>query len=69
MVRRRWALGRVLLIWCAWPVLLVGGLLLVVSRGGGFSLDLLHPSIWVWMGAIALGPPLLATIAWGRHAG
>jgi hypothetical protein len=69
MAGRRWALGHVLLIWCAWPVLLIGLLLIVVRHGGGFSLDLLHPSIWVWIGAIAFGPPLLATIAWGRQAG
>ena len=75
MPKRRWALGRVLLIWCAWPLLLVV-LLLALGFGlmrahGGFSLDLLHTSGWTWalVGAVLVGPPLLATIAWGRQNG
>ena len=52
MTKRRWAVGRVLLIWCAWPILLAMLLLAlgftVMQYQGGFSLDLLHTSGWTW---------------------
>ena len=75
MTKRRWAVARVLLIWCAWPVLLVILLFAigftVMQHEGGFSLDLLHASGWTWtmIGAVLVGPPLLATIVWGRQNG
>ncbi len=77
MTNRRWAIRRVLFIWCTWPWLLVTMILLltlglVVTRyQGGVSLDLLHIS-WrarAVIGAVLIGPPLLATIAWGRQPG
>jgi hypothetical protein len=67
MAARRWSIGRVLLIWCAWPVLLVLVVFALAMRGGGFSLDLLHFSGWPLVVAGLFGPPLLATIAWGRR--
>lgn len=63
----RWRVGRVLLIWCLWPVLLLGSLVAAVARGAGFNLDLLHPSAWLLLLAVLLGPPLVATIVWGRR--
>jgi hypothetical protein len=67
MASKRWSIGRVLLIWCAWPVLLFLALVVVVTRGAGFSLDLLHPSGWPLVLAVLFGPPLGATLAWGRR--
>jgi len=67
MGKRRWFLGRVLLIWCAWPLLLTGIVVALVLLGHGGSLDLAHPSGRALVGAMLLGPPLVATIAWGRQ--
>jgi len=69
MASRRWSMGRVLLIWCSWPILLIALLFALVMSGGGFSLDLLHTSVSQWLvgAAFLLGPPLLATLVWGRR--
>jgi hypothetical protein len=67
MPDRHWSIGRILLFWCAWPILLLALLAAAVMRGGGFSLDLLHPAAWPLLLLVLVGPPLVATIAWGRR--
>jgi hypothetical protein len=69
MVRRRWVGGRLLLIWCGWLLVLLGLVAAVVALRGGFSLDLAHAASQAEVGVLLVGPPMLATIAWGRKAG
>jgi hypothetical protein len=66
---RQWSLGKILLIWVGWFVLLIAMLFLLVMNGWGFSLDLLHTPVsqWLLFAALLLGPPLLATVALGRR--
>jgi hypothetical protein len=67
MSARRWSLSRILLIWGLWPVLLIAGLVAVVSMGGGFSLDLFDGGWRLLAASVLLGPPLVATLIWGRR--
>ncbi len=69
MPSRQWSLGRILLIWASWPSLLIATFFALTWNGWGFSLDLLHASLWHWLLFVAflLGPPLLATVTWGRR--
>jgi hypothetical protein len=64
-----WSLGRILLIWVSWLLLLLAVFLLLGMNGWGFSLDLFHTPVWQWLvfAAVLLGPPMLATVAWGRR--
>jgi hypothetical protein len=67
MVSTDWSIGRILLIWCSWPILLVALLLAFVRFRGGFSLDLLHGSGRILALTVVLGPPVVATLLWGRR--
>jgi hypothetical protein len=69
MTSREWSLGRIMLIWVSWFLLLLAMLLLLGMNRWGFSLDLLHTPVWQWLlfVALLLGPPVLATAAWGRR--
>ena len=62
-----WSIPRILVIWCAWPVLLVLLVVLTVSTRGGVSIDLLHGAgRWITP-ALILVPPIFATLLWGRR--
>lgn len=67
MTGLRWSAGRILLIWGAWPVIVIGVLFTLGAMRRGFSLDLLHgPQRWIAMLSL-LGPPVAATLLWGRR--
>jgi Flp pilus assembly protein protease CpaA len=62
-----WSIPRILLIWCAWPILSVVLIVFMLAVLGGGSIDLLHgPARWVAL-ALILVPPILATLLWGRR--
>jgi hypothetical protein len=63
----RWSVGRILLIWCAWPVLAVALVAVFVRLRGGFSLDLLHGPTSALVLVLLVGPPIVATLLWGRQ--
>jgi hypothetical protein len=63
----RWSVGRILLIWCAWPILAVALVFIFVRLRGGFSLDLLHGSASALGLTLLVGPPVVATLLWGRR--
>lgn len=70
----RWSLGRVALIWCAWPILLVAATVVLMRvTGVGLSIDLVHlrsdPVAALPFVLVLIGPPLAATWLWGRRRG
>jgi hypothetical protein len=67
MAGLRWSVGRIALIWCAWPLVLLGIVTAVLAAHGGGSLDLLDGP-WNAIGLLVmLVPPLVATLLWGRR--
>ena len=65
--RSGWSVARIVLIWCAWPVVVVLLVLLMSMLRGGGSIDLLHgPGRWAEL-AVMLAPPIVATLVWGRR--
>jgi hypothetical protein len=67
MAGTRWSVGRILLIWCAWPIVAVGLVFVFVVLRGGFGVDLLHGSASALALALLVGPPVVATLLWGRR--
>jgi hypothetical protein len=67
MASTRWLIGRILLIWCAWPILAVALVFVFVRLRGGFSLDLLQGSASALAVLLLVGPPVVATLLWGRR--
>lgn len=67
MGSRRWSVGRILLIWCTWPILAVALVFIFVRLRGGFDLDLLHGSASALALTLLVGPPVVATLLWGRR--
>jgi hypothetical protein len=63
----RWSIGRILLIWCAWPILAVALVFIFVSLRGGYSVDLLHGSASSLALVLLVAPPVVATLLWGRR--
>jgi hypothetical protein len=63
----RWSVGRIVLIWCTWPAILLGILIAVLAAHGGGSLDLFHGPWNAIAFAILLGPPVADTLLWGKR--
>ncbi len=71
MPEARWRFDRILFIWCAWPTILVVAIAVTIMGGTGLSIDLIHlftsPIAAARVFGVLLGPPILATLLWGRR--
>jgi hypothetical protein len=67
MDRRRWSVGRILLIWCAWPFLALALVFIFVRLGDGSRANLLRGPGSALGLVVLLGPPVVATLLWGRR--